>query len=66
MLQSNLTIQELMEKLVQLDELTILELLDVTSEELVEFLADQVEEKYEDLIDYFSSDDDIEKDRLSY
>jgi hypothetical protein len=55
-----------MEKLVQLDELTILELLDVTSEELVEFLADQVEEKYEDLIDYFSSDDDIEKDRLSY
>lgn len=49
-----------MEKLAQLDELTILELLDVTSEELVEFLADQVVEKYDQLIEYFG--DELEED----
>lgn len=50
--------QELIEKLSQCDELTILELLDVTSEELVEFLADQVVEKYDQLIEYFADDED--------
>lgn len=58
MLHANLTLPELMEKLAQLDELTILELLDISSEELVEFLADQVEEKYDDLIEYFDDEDE--------
>jgi hypothetical protein len=49
----NLTIEELKEKLSQLDELTILELLDITSEELVEFLTDQIVEKYDDIIENF-------------
>lgn len=51
------TIAELMEKLASLDELTILELLDITSEELVEFLADQIVEKYDVLMEYFSEPD---------
>jgi len=51
------TIQELIEKLASLDELTILELLDISSEELVEFLADQVVEKYDVLMEYFSEED---------
>lgn len=50
----------MMEKLTQLDELTILELLDITSEELVVFLADQIEEKYEDLLEEFA--DQTEED----
>jgi len=57
-----------MEKLAQLDELTILELLDITSEELVEFLADQVVEKYDELIEYFGSGTEWndEEDGFSY
>jgi len=66
MLPSNQTIPELMEKLAQLDELTILELLDITSEELVEFLADQVVEKYDELIEYFGDGDSDEEDGFSY
>lgn len=56
---NELTMSELIEKLQQVDELTILELLDVTSEELVEFLQDQIVEKYDQLIEYF---DDSEED----
>lgn len=52
------TLQEMMERLSQLDELTILELLDITSEELVEFLADQVIEKYDQLLEYFDEDEE--------
>jgi len=48
---SELTIEEIKEKLSQLDELTILELLDITSTELVEFLTDQVIEKYDELLE---------------
>lgn len=56
---NELTLTELIEKLGQLDELTILELLDVTSEELCEFLTDQIVEKYDQLVEYF---DDYEED----
>lgn len=56
---NELTMSELIEKLQQVDELTILELLDVTSEELVEFLQDQIVEKYDILLEYF---DDSEED----
>lgn len=52
------TINELIEKLQQLDEMSILELLDITSEELPMFLVDQVEEKYEQLIEYFDDSDE--------
>ena len=55
---NELTMNELIEKLSQLDELTILELLDVTSEELVEFLSEQIVEKYDQLIEYFGDDND--------
>lgn len=58
MIHVNLTIEELKEKLAQHDELTILEWLDVTSEELVEFLSDQIEEKYEDLIEKFQDEEE--------
>jgi hypothetical protein len=55
---NELTMNELIEKLQQLDELTILELLDVTSEELVEFLSEQIVEKYDQLIEYFGDDEE--------
>lgn len=55
------TIVELIERLQQCDELTILELLDITSEELPMFLIDQIEEKYDQLLEYFD-DDEIDED----
>lgn len=54
---SEYTIVEMQERLAQLDELTILELLDITSEELVLFLQDQIIEKYDQLLERFSDDD---------
>lgn len=57
---SELTIEEIKEKLAQLDELTVLELLDITSVELVEFLTDQVIEKYDDLLEALSDNENDE------
>ena len=49
---------ELVERLQQLDEMTILELLDVTSEELPLLLIDQVEYKYDQLLEYLDEGED--------
>jgi hypothetical protein len=38
-----------MSKIQQLDEITVLEILEITSEELVERFVDKVEERYEHL-----------------
>lgn len=42
---------ELSERLKQFDEVLLLELLDISAEELVERFADKVEERYERLIE---------------
>lgn len=55
---NHLTINDLKDKLSQLDELSILELLDITSEELVEFLTDQIVEKYDELSVAFEEDEE--------
>jgi hypothetical protein len=55
---TELTVEELKEKLSQLDELTILELLDISAEELVEFLTDQIVEKYDDIIESFQDSEE--------
>lgn len=60
------TINELIEKLQQLDELSILELLDITSEELPMFLIDQIEEKYDQLLEYFDEDSYDEEQSVPY
>jgi hypothetical protein len=54
----NLTINELIEKLGTLDELTILELLDITSEELVVFLEDQIIERQDVIREYLADEED--------
>ena len=43
----NLTIAELKEKLMQFDELDLIELLDLTSEDILDRFEDVVENKYE-------------------
>lgn len=44
-----LTLTDVMSKMKQLDEITVLEVLEITSEELVERFVDKIEERYEDL-----------------
>lgn len=44
-----LTLTDVMSKIKQLDEITVLEVLEITSEELVERFVDKIEERYEDL-----------------
>jgi hypothetical protein len=43
----NLTLAELKEKLMQFDELDLIELLDLTSEDILDRFEDVVEDKYE-------------------
>ena len=45
----NLTLAELKEKLMQFDELDLIELLDLTSEDILERFEDIVEDKFETL-----------------
>jgi hypothetical protein len=44
-----LTVPEIMDKLKMLDEITLLEVLNITSEDLVERFADVIEEKADSL-----------------
>jgi|GEM_PF-2373647 len=53
-----LTITEIYEKLKKLDEITLLEVLDITSEDLVERFQDFIEDKYEDFQEDFDEDED--------
>ena len=47
-----LTLRDLCDKLKRLDEITLLEVLDITSEELVERFLDEIEERF----DYIASE----------
>lgn len=44
-----LTIQDIQEKLKRLDEITLLELLEISSEDLVEHFVDKIEDKADTL-----------------
>jgi hypothetical protein len=44
-----LTLRDVVSKIAQLDEITVLEILEITSEELAERFVDKVEAKYEQL-----------------
>ena len=52
-----LTLQEIKERLCQYDELTLLEILDVSSEELVDRFEDIVEAQYETLVEELCDDE---------
>lgn len=52
------TLQELKEHLVTLDEVSILEVLEINSEELVERFEDKIEERFEVLNEEFGNDEE--------
>lgn len=45
----SLTLRDIMERLGRLDEITLLEVLDITSEELIERFADKIEDRFDEL-----------------
>lgn len=59
----SLTLHELCEKLKQLDEISVLELLNISTEELIEKFQDEIEERYDNLIEQFEDEDNTFLDR---
>ena len=51
-----LTLQEVKEILSQYDEVTLLEILDVSSEELLDRFEDRIDEQYDELVEELISD----------
>ena len=56
-----MTLRELMSQLKRLDEVTLLETLDISSEDIVEKFADEIEERFEELTEAFEDEDDEEE-----
>lgn len=52
----SLTLVELKEKLIKLDEVTLLEVLEISSEDLVERFIDVIEERFDELEPEFEDD----------
>lgn len=46
---TSLTLRDIMERMAKLDEITLLEVLDISSEEIIERFADKIEDKFEEL-----------------
>lgn len=59
----SLTIHDLFDRLKELDELSILEILNLTSEQLVDRFQDEIEDKFDTLIEKFEDEDDTFMDR---
>ena len=57
-----LTLLELQERLKRLDELSLLELLNITSEEIVEMFIDRIEDNFDQLVDEVDYDGEDEDD----
>ena len=57
-----LTLLELQERLKRLDELSLLELLNITSEEIVEMFIDRIEDNFDQLVDEVDYDGEDEED----
>lgn len=52
-----LTLTELLTKLKQVDEVSLLEILDISSEELVERFSDLIEDNYDTLVQDFEAEE---------
>ena len=56
-----ITFAELSERLKQLDEITLLEVLDISAEEIVERFADKIEDRFENLENELSPEGEIQE-----
>lgn len=66
LVKSNMTFDDLKETLKHEDEVTIIELLDLTSEDLVEILESFIEDKQDKLRNYYGEDsEDVGREEIS-
>lgn len=59
----SLTINELFERLKELDEISILEILNISSEDLIDKYQDEIESRFDDLLEKFDDEDSPFVDR---
>lgn len=59
----SLTHNELCEKLKQLDEITLLEILNISAEEIVERFKDEIDDRFDNLTEQFEDEDNPFLDR---
>jgi hypothetical protein len=59
----SLTIHDLFDRLKELDELSVLEILNLTSEDLVNKFQYEIEDKFDTLVEKFDDEDDPFVDR---
>lgn len=52
------TLEELKEHLVSVDEITLLEMFQISSEDIVERFEDKIEEKYDALIEEYGNEEE--------
>lgn len=55
-----LTLEDLKEKLMREDEVSLLEILEINSEDLIERFDDKIDLKYDQLIEEYTEDEDDE------
>lgn len=53
----SLTLTDLQEKLKHIDEVSLMEILEITSEDLVSRFIDRIDDKYDDLVEDFDEAD---------
>lgn len=58
-----ITLKELSDKLKRVDEISLLEVLDISSEEIVDRFQDFIEERYESLAEDFCWEEGSEEER---
>lgn len=54
----SLTLNDVLDKLKQIDEISLLEILEITSEDIIDRFTDKVEEKLDSLMDDFIEDEE--------
>ena len=55
-----LTLRDVIEPLKRIDEISLLEVLDISSEDLCERFVDKIEEKYDQLAEEFEVEEDLQ------
>jgi hypothetical protein len=60
-----ITFIELLDRLKQIDETSLLEILDISSEDLVERFSDLIEDRYDTLIQEFPEDETSQPDQYT-
>ena len=61
-----ITLNELQEKLKDIDEISLMEVLEITSEDIVEHFLDKIEAKYSELVKDFEEEQDENQDQDRY